>query len=232
MDSQETRQYEMLQRVRDFGNIHRQRFTEGGVAAKTFAGLAAVIDDLAATDIAKRSASAAARADRKAAARKALGDLLVQVSQTARVLQAAGHSMPPFDVPASRTDQAMLTAARQFARDAIPLEADFVAHGLQPKGIEEVASAFETAMRDRGMSRADHIEARTRIQQLFASASEHLRTLDVIIKNEMGRDKVIRTVWKRARRIDEARRPRGVANEKSPPAEAADVESLSPAAGE
>ena len=231
MDSHETRQYEMLQRVRDFGNIHRQRFADGSVALKAFAALGVLIGDLAATDVAKRSASASARADRKAAARKALTDLLVKVSQTARVLQASGHSMPPFDVPVPRTDQALLTAARQFARDAAPLDAEFVAHGLQPASIEPTASVFETAMRDRGMSRADHIEARTRIQQLLASASEPLRTLDVIINNEMVRDQVIRTVWKRARRIAEPRRPRG-ANADESPAPATDVETLPPAVGQ
>ena len=232
MDSLETRQYEMLQRVRDFGNIHRQRFADGSVALKAFATLGGLIGDLAATDIAKRSASASARADRKSAARKELGDLLVKVSQTAKVLQANGHSMPPFDVPPSRSDQALLTIARQFARDAAPLEAEFVAHGLQPAGIDETARVFETAMRDRGMSRADHIEARTRIQHLFASASEHLRTLDVIIRNEMARDKVFLTIWKRARHIGVARRPRGANVDESPvPATGAD-DALPPAVGQ
>ena len=231
MDSQETRQYEMLQRVRDFGNIHRQRFADGSVALKAFTALGAVIGDLAATDVAKRSASASARADRKAAARKALSDLLVKVSQTARVLQANGHSLPPFEVPAPRTDQSLLTTARQFARDAVPLEADFVAHGLQPKSIEETATVFETAVRDRGMSRADHIEARTRIKHHLASASEHLRTLDVIIKNEMARDEVIRTLWKRARRIAEARRARGANAEESPAPETS-VDALPEAVGQ
>ena len=222
----------MLQRVRDFGNTHRHLFPDPGVAVDTFAALGLVIADVAAADIAKRSASASARSDRKAAARRALIELLVKVSQTARVLRAGGRDMPPFEVPEPRTDQALVTTAHQFVRDAAPHEAEFVAHGMVTKTLTEAAAAFETAMRDRGIGRSGHVAAGTRIRELLASALKHVRTLDVIINNELARDKVIQAVWKRARHLEDPRRPRGTGAAETPPGGDAETQVPQPAVGE
>jgi hypothetical protein len=212
MNAVETRQYEMLQRVREFGNTHRHLFPDPGIALETFATLAVAIAELAAADIAKRSASASARSDRKAEARKALSELVLKVSQTARVIRARGYAMPPFDFPDGSSDQALLTTARQFARDAVPHETEFVKHGMVTTTLPEAASALEAAMRDRGIGRSGHLLAGTRIRELMASAFEHLRTLDVLVKNELAGNKVLQTVWKRARHVDYPRRPRGAAD--------------------
>ena len=219
MNATETRQYEMFQRVRDFGNTHRHLFPDPGVALDTLAALGAVIADIAAADVAKRSASASARSDRKAAARKALSELVVRGSQTARVLRAGGRDLPPFDVPEPRTDQALLTTARQFVRDAAPHEAEFVAHGMVTKALTDAAAAFETAMRDRGIGRSGHLAAGTRIRELLASAFKHVRTLEVIVNNELAHDKVIQAVWKRARRVEDPRRPRSASTPEAAPVE-------------
>jgi hypothetical protein len=206
----------MLIRVRDFGNTHQERFQEPAVARETFAAIGVIVDALAAADIAKRSASASTRSDRKEAVRQTLSDLLVKVSQTARLLREKGYTVPALEMPTPRTARGLLSAARQFARDAAPFEEAFVAHGMQLKGIPGAADAFEAALRDGGMSRADHIAARTRIQELLVSASPHLRTVDVIVNNELGGDKAIQAVWTRARRIEDARRPRGATVAESP----------------
>jgi hypothetical protein len=209
MDGIQRRQYEMLLRVRDFGNTHRHLFPEASVAAQTFAAVSATIDDLTATDLMKMSASLSARADRKAAARKALTDLLVKVTQLGKVLRARGRTTPVFELPASRSDQTLLTSARQFAQDAAPLAADFAAHGMPAPKIAETAAAFEAVMRDRGMSRSDHTAARTRIRELLSTALVEARRLDLIVDNELAADKVIQAVWKQARRVEDPRGPRG-----------------------
>jgi hypothetical protein len=208
MNAQQTRQYEMLLRVRDFGNTHQDLFPDPGVARDTLTALGVVIADLAATDTAKRSATASARSDRKEAARQLLGDLLVKASQTARVIRAREPTLPPFDAPARRTDQRLLAAARQFAKDAAPFDAAFVAHGMPLSAVADAAAAFEAILHDRGVRRADHIAARARIRELLASAFGHVRTLNVIVNNEQGDDTAIQAVWKSARRVDDPRRPR------------------------
>lgn len=92
MNAKETRQYETLLRVNDFETIHRRLFTEQRLAIETFADVAAIVEELAATHLTTMTASVSARAARKVAARAALYDLLVKVSHTAKVLRTRGRT--------------------------------------------------------------------------------------------------------------------------------------------
>lgn len=111
MNARETRQYEMLMRVRDFGTTYRHLFGPGA-AGDAFADVAGAIENLAATDLATITASAAARAERKTAARAALSDLLLKISQTAKVLRTRGRMAVDFKLPSRRADQVLLATAR------------------------------------------------------------------------------------------------------------------------
>jgi hypothetical protein len=225
MNAFERRQYEMLLRVRDFGNTHRQLFSAPG-AQQTFAAVSATIDNLTATALLKVTASVSARADRKEAKRKALVDLLARVSQLARVLRAGGWTLPAFTLPASKSDQALLTTGRQFARDAATVDAEFSANGMGSAVIGASTTAFETALRDRGMSRADRTAARARIRELISSALLDVRRLDLMVQNELATDAVVQAVWKQARRVEEARGgSRGATDQPAPtPAPASEPE--------
>ena len=222
MNIKHTRQYEMLLRVRDFGKTYRELFSPSTAAQQAFAAVDTAIDELTTTDLMKISASVAARAGRKTAARKALTELLLKVTQLGKVLRARGQTTTAFELPESRSDQTLLTVARQFARDAGPLEAEFASHGMAPSHIAGVAGLFERATRDRGMSRSDHTAARTRIQELLASAILDVRRLDLIVDTELAGNKVIQAVWKQARRIEETRGPRGGTGEEPAPQAAAE----------
>ena len=224
MNAIERRQYEMLLRIRDFANTNSHVFASSPIAQEAFASVSAAVDELTATDLLKMSASASARADRKAVARKALAELLVKASQLARVLRARGQTLPSFALPASKSDQACLTAGRQFARDAAAFETDFKGHGIGSKLIADTAARFEAAVRDRGMKRADHMAARTRIHDLLTAALLDVRRLDLIVDNELAGDNVIRAVWKQARRVEDPRGPRGGGGAEPPaPTDAAAV---------
>jgi len=207
MNAFERRQYEMLLRLRNFGEAHRDLFTAAPTAQEAFVSLDAAINELTQTDILKLASSPAARAGRKEKAHKALLELLVKVSQLARVLRARGENVPAFVIPASRNDQVLLTTARQFARDAEG-SAEFTAHGVGPVAIKTLTEVFETALRDRGMKRADHTAARTRIHDLIASALLDVRRLDLLVDNELAGNNSILTVWKQARRVEGPRGPR------------------------
>ena len=209
MNAGQRRQYEMLVRLQDFGNTHRDLFGGSPVAQEAFASLDAAVTELAATDQLKLAASAAARNGRKALARKALTELLVKVGSLARVLRARGLNVANFEMPVSKSDQTLLTAARQFATDAAPLEAEFNSRGIGPKVIADIASAFDMAVRDKGMKRADHTAARTRIRDLLASAALNVRELDLIVDHELPADSPLRAVWKEVRRVLIARASRG-----------------------
>ena len=211
MNASDRRQYEMLLRLRDFSNTNSDLFASSTVAQEAFRSLGAAIDELTATDLLKVSASVSARADRKAMARKTLIEVLVKVSTLARVLRAQGQQIPAFAMPASKSDQTLLTVGRQFSRDAAPFDAEFSSHGVGPKVIAETTSAFEAATRDRGMKRADHTAAQSRIRDLLAAAMLDVRRLDLIVDNELAGDgnAPLRAVWKQVRRVESVRGRRG-----------------------
>ena len=211
MIATDRRQYEMLLRLRDFSSTHHDLFTESAVAQEAFASLNAAIDALTATDLLKVSATVSARADRKAAARKSLIEILVKVSSLGRVLRASGQELPAFAMPASKSDQSLLTTGRQFARDAAPFDAKFSSRGIGPKAIADATDAFDAATRDRGMKRADHTAAQTRIRDLLAAAMLNVRNLDLIVDNELADNNAVRAVWKQARRVESTRTSRGAA---------------------
>lgn len=208
MNAFERRQYEMLLRLRNFGEAHGDLFTAAPTTQEAFASLGAAINQLTETDLVKMASSPAARAGRKEKAHKELLELLAKVSQLARVLRARGENVPPFVIPASRNDQVLLTTARQFARDAEG-SAEFTAHGVGPAVIKTLTEVFEMAVRDRGMKKADHTAARARIHELIASALLDVRRLDLLVDNALTGNNSILTVWKQARRVESARGPRG-----------------------
>ena len=128
--------------------------------------------------------------------------------ELARVLRARGEDLPLFAVPRSSTDEGYLTLARQFARDAALLDAEFSGHGLGSDVIRRVAGAFEASVRDCATNRANVIVARTRIHDLVRSARLEVRRLDLIVGSGLAPDNTIRAVWQQTRRVERRRGPR------------------------
>lgn len=208
MNTKETRRYEMLLRVRDFGKTYGQRFSGSSAAQTAFATVAAAIDELTALGVVKLSAQATGRADAKRTARRALAALLASVSRLARVLRAEGQTLPPFSRPRSRSDQALLTTARKFAQDVEPFAEEFCGHELRPERIAQAIAAFEAALRHRGNGSCALTASRARIRELLTRAQLAVRRLDLIIANRPASDPTIQVVWKQARRVEDRRRRR------------------------
>jgi hypothetical protein len=223
MNAYQRRKYAVLLRVDDFGTTHGQLFAGSAVAQQILTAVKAAIAALAATDLMKMSASVAARAGRKRAARKTLIDLLHKASHLARMFRERGHEVPPFAQPSSTSDQSLVTAGRQFEKDAAAAGDVFSGHGLGPQVFADATAAFERATRDRGTSKSGRTEAQTRIKDLLDAALFDVRRLDVIVRTELAGDNVIQAVWKEASRIEDPRRPRVASVEpESAPAAGAD----------
>ena len=220
MTGKERRQFEMLVRVRTFGQTNAALFAALPVAQQTFAAVATAVDDLTTADMKKMSATTASRADRRALARGTLIDLLQRCALLARNLRAEGREVAGFALPASRSDVSLITAGRQFSLDAAPLEAEFTGHGMSPAHILAVTTAFEGTVTDQGHSRTERVAARTRIRNLITAAIRGVRRLDLIIANELGGDEVVQAQWAQLRRLDGTRSARNGAETDLPaPAE-------------
>ena len=124
----------------------------------------------------------------------------------ARVMgEARPELQAQFQLPAKPSDALLLTVARQFGKNAAPLEAEFVGHGISPADLQAAIDAFEEALRDRGMGQDERVAARASITTALSDARAAVRKLDVIVANHPAISAAVREVWKRDRRIDPGR---------------------------
>ena len=227
----ERRQYDMLVRVRDFGDRYGHLFPTSSVARQNFEAVAAAIKELDAQDVTHMAASVSARAHRKEIAREALLSRLQGVSQTARVLAADAPGLDvQFPMPNSLSDQALLTTGRKFVRDAELLRSQFLAHGMPASFVADLnalADGFERALRDRGLGREARRAARASTEAALTSGRTAVRSLDAIVTNHLRDDAVTRTVWEQARRIVYPERRKRIDPAPEPPPEVAAPESPS-----
>jgi len=200
------RRYDMLVRVRDFGASYGHLFPDTSLAAKAFTAVATHVGEIEAHDLAAASATVSARATRKREARDALIERLTLIGRTAQVLPDVDSEFRAhFVVPRETNDALLLTSARQFAKHAAAVTAQFVAHGMPSAFLEDLGTLIgnlEKAVRDRGMGRDEQMTARKRLKEAMAGGLAATRQLDVIVANHLASDSALRDVWKRNRRIE------------------------------
>ncbi len=222
MTSKETRKYEMLVRVRDFGDSHQELFPRSTLAGKLFVEIADAVDELDQHAVSKMSAHGAALegGGARVEAREALRERLDAIIRTARMM---GDDHPDlantFRLPDTHTDQALLTAARLVARDAKACEADFVAHALPETFLTDFSAAlekFEQGLHDRDAGRDEHLAARASFEAALASGWAAVRKLDVLVANRLHDDPVMMAVWERGRRVEYGSRSRNPAATSAP----------------
>jgi hypothetical protein len=211
MNTQDIHRYTMLVRVREFGAAHRDRFPAGSPAGRLFADISQAIDRLGASVATQAAGEGAARegALSKAAAREALRQALDAIARTARVLDVDAPGLAGrFALPSGRNDHALTTAAQSFGRDAAPLKAQFLAHGL-PKAfladLQAALDAFERATQDRLAARETRAAARAGIGTAIDSARAALTRLDAIVRNTLRDEPALLATWTSARRVTRVR---------------------------
>jgi hypothetical protein len=207
MKSLDVRKYNMLVRVRDYGAARADLFPPGSLGARTFGEIGTVVDRLNASVTSERSGRRAARQGvvSKAAARAGLHRALEAVSRTARgVALDTPDILGKFHMPDAQKDHELATAARQFADEATPLAAAFVAHGLPESFVADLRGAlatFERAIGGRALGRETHVGARPDIAAALDLAFETLRRLDAIVENRVGGDPNALAAWHLARNV-------------------------------
>jgi hypothetical protein len=212
MNTNETRRYEMLVRVRDFGKEHGDLFPISSPGGKAFAAVEAALAELSRYALSKVSSHGAARdgGETRKAPRTALREQVDAISRTARLMSEDRPELAgKFGVPKARTDRALLTAAGAFARDVEASEAEFVALGMPPTFRADLNTAIERLERGlhgRDAGRTEYAAARAGIRAALESGMAAVQKLDVIVANRLRGDPVTMAVWERDRRV---RYPKG-----------------------
>jgi hypothetical protein len=208
MNSLDTRRYEMLVRVREFGAAHVDLFPPSSLGGHAFAAVAAAVADLSDHAASQFSGRGWARegTTSKAVAREGLRDQLDSIVRTARAIALDTPGLDDkFRPPRSSSDQLLLSAARAFARDATPLAARFAEHDMPETflaDLEESIKEFELAIRDHDAGRDIHVAAGAGIETAMDIGLTAVRRLDAIVPNRLRDDAAKTAVWERARRVE------------------------------
>ena len=235
MTSSDIRRYEMLLRVRDFGQVHAALFPLSSVAHAQFAAVDAVTRAVGEYAVTKMSAKRDGKAP-KASARRALADRLEAIALTGRALAKTQPDIADkFRLPHTRRDQALITAGRLFVKNAEALKPEFLAHAMPESFIADLTKAvdaFEEAIQERDNSRAQSAGVQASIRRALADGMAAIVRLDAIVSNHVGDDPQLMAAWKRERRVAATRR-RGTleppaASSPVPPTPAAPGEPMTP----
>jgi hypothetical protein len=212
MTAQETRRYEMLVRVRKFGETHREHFPKGSVGGKALAAVAEAVDELSRHAVLQLS-GAEDGSTSKWRVRAALVERLDAVGRAARVIaeEVAGFD-DPFRLPRVRlADQKLITAGRKVVQDAEANKARFIAHGMPTAFVAELTDLvdqFEQAVRERQAGKGQRAAAQAGITTAIEAGMAAARKLDLIVENQLRDDAMTQAQWDRDRRVDHRRRGR------------------------
>ena len=219
MKSIETRRYEMLARVRNFGQTFGHLFPQSSVAGQMFGTIAEAVKQLEQHNVARMSTAPAGK-NTRASARDALRNRLEAIARSAREIAESTPGLgDKFALPAGATDQELLTAGRLFVRDAEPFKAQFIALALPQTfvtDLTQVVDNFEGALRERDAGKSENTAAKASIEAALASGLAAVRKLDVIVSNTVQDDAVTRAVWERERRVRYRNRVKAAVTPASP----------------
>jgi hypothetical protein len=222
MKTIDTRRYEMLVRVRDFGTANTSLFPADSLGGQMFAATEAAVVALgqhAADEVSSRGAAdEGSRA--RIAARQRLRTALDTVRRTARAvaLDTPGAD-GRFRRPSARGEQALMAAARASAQDARAISAALVAHGLPVAFLDELDAtirALEAAIRDHVAGLSANMVARSGLAAAIEAGMIAVQRLDAIVLNRLRGDPATYAVWERARHVEQPPRSRNGARKPAP----------------
>ena len=225
MKDTERRRYEMLVRVRDFGDAHAASFPAASRGGELLTTLGQIVEDLGA-HAAQQSASATAAtalAASRSAARETLWDELEAISRTAGAFDPERPDLTErFQLPRrNRNDQVLLATARAFLAEARPLKAEFVRYELPANFIERLEAhlaAFDESVTEQNLRAQSRVAATSSIGETIERGVALVRQLDAIVKNKFRDDPAELAAWESASRTERApRRAKPAAGDPQPP---------------
>ena len=215
MNDLEHKRYQMLTRVRAFGARHASAFPADALGGQSFAEVGAVITALAGYDTAQSVGRGGARESTvsKATPRAALYEHLLAINVTARALALDTPGLETkFRMPRSGTDQALITAGRAFAADAVPLAGACQQHEMPANGIAALhadIAALEEAISGRAHNRDSHVAATASLDATVERGIKAVQRLNAIVRNKFRDDPAALAAWESASHVE--RRSRTIA---------------------
>lgn len=208
MTFRQTRQFAMLVRSRDFVQVREGLFPEGSVGRKAFNALVAALKKIAEFNGAKQSMRWETR-DTRLVAKNALKAQLAAIARSARVLaKDVPDADAKFRLPQRQSDVAVHQSGLLFLKEAAVVKDTFINCGLPATFLEELqqaVTAFEQAIAGRSNARTGSVVSRKEIAALLKEGIDAVRSLDALVANALGNDRLAMNEWKGKRHVDRVR---------------------------
>ena len=209
MTNVQTHETDAFQRSKNFSLKYTAKFPPGSVGATLFAQVAAAVPQAQGQAVDQKSA----QSDReKATLTKAqihpdLHDQLKAISESAYTLADLGTPglEAKFRMPRSAGHGALLTAARQFLKDATPMKAQFLTVNLPADfldTLDQTITNFDNATDDQSGGEGGQVSATVGLAGTNATARKALRNLRTIVRNTFKNDPAALAEWELASHID------------------------------
>jgi hypothetical protein len=209
MTNTQTHETDTFQRAKNFGLKYAAKFPAGSVGATLFAQVTAAVPQAQGQAVDQKSA----KSDRaRATATKAqihpdLHDQLKAISESAHTLADLGTPglEAKFRMPRSAGHGALLTAARQFFKDATPMKTQFLSVNLPADfldTLDQTITNFDNATDDQTGGEGGQVNATVGLAGTTATARKALRNLRTIVRNTFKNDPAVLAEWEVASHID------------------------------
>lgn len=206
------RNFEMGMRVRDFCTINSAQVPAGSRGAALMAALGPLLEQLETLAGAQASGVTNAReaTKAKAIARTKLKRSVNAIQRTAEGLDVKSPGVADiFRLSGKITDQSVLASARAFAKDALPLKAEFITLEMPASFITDLEAdidGFETALTDARTAKDARIAATADMQSVMAQVLEIIEELRAYMRNKLRDNDGLRSAWEAASRVEKSRK--------------------------
>jgi hypothetical protein len=209
MNDNERRTYGMFVREQQFFSTRAADFPTGSIGRQLITDLGATIDALDGHTAAESSSGSSARQGTvsRSEARAALREDLEAINRTARTMENEPGLHEKFRLPSRDNDQVLLSAARAFLADALPLKAEFIAHEMPADFLEDLQAdieRMEEAISDQSGGLGNRAGAVAAIDEAIENGRTITRKLDAIVHNKYGNSSATMAEWASASHIERA----------------------------
>ncbi len=201
----ETRQYQMLTRVRDFGAAHGHLLPESSLAKEAFVTVGTAVAQLSDHAVSRLALQREGARARKAA-RSELIAMLQAISRSARDIQASNPEFPnAFRMPERQSAKVLIDSARLFQRNLEPHAPQFIARAMPATFVADFTRAldmFEQLVRAGESAKGETAKGHVANAAALVAGVAAVRQLDVIVGNHLRNNPELVAEWKRDRRIE------------------------------
>jgi hypothetical protein len=223
MNDTQTRIYEMLTRVRDFGAAHATSFPAASLGGQKFVTVGSVVDELEQHGTAQSVSSSAAKTNTgtKKTARDEVRRKMTAISETARTMESTMPGITAtFRIPNTNGDQALLNSARAFLESATPLKNEFISREMPADFLEDLTGAinsYESAYNSKNLNTEKRVTATAAIDAVVERGRELVRELDAIVRNKFRSDAATIAAWESASHVERSPRRKNETSAPTPP---------------